>query len=312
MGVLDFDVHGAPAETAGGGEAGPRGRDARIDAQAIQLRANPQDVLGGAEVGPRRRPGKPRGARVARARRESRVGRLRLDVGFALTNFGAVVIGRGHSRAVIGVSLVAVTEQTFGHHPPALGVVKDTGVFLDAGVEDQRAHHVYRHVDEWRRTEHQAVGRRQALFDGLHTAFRLLWRRAAADHRPDLGVQVDLTLRAFLCSVHRAVIPDGPDEPVAVPGTLLDVGFQRLALRQRPGRFFRFTEPLGDFGVNRQAEPHLEGDEQTFAVVAQLEAVVPVRVQAAGQAVRAGALQVEFQRAAQMAEHRRLALVGIG
>ena len=61
-----------------------------------------------------------------------------------------------------------------------------------------------------------------------------------------------------------------------------------------------------------QAEADLEGDEDALALVAELEAVVPVGREAAGQAVAAGAFEVELEGAAQVAEHRGLALVGVG
>ena len=65
-------------------------------------------------------------------------------------------------------------------------------------------------------------------------------------------------------------------------------------------------------GVDVEAEPDLERDEHALAAVAELDAVVPVGGEPAGQAVAAGALEVELQRPAQVAEHRRLALVGVG
>jgi hypothetical protein len=195
-----------------------------------------------------------------------------------------------------------VAQQALGHHAPALGVVEDAGVLLDAGVEDHRAHHLHRALDEGRRGQHQAVGGGQPFMHGRHAALGLLGRGRAAEDGPDLRVEVDLALRVVLRAVDRAILGDGPDEPVAVPAYALDIGVQPLAVRQRPARLLWLAQPLGDLGVDGQPQPQLKGHEEALAVVAQHQAVVPVGRQAAGQVVTSFALQVERQRAAQVAE----------
>jgi hypothetical protein len=71
------------------------------------------------------------------------------------------------------------------------------------------------------------------------------------------------------------------------------------------------AQTVGDLRVDLEAIADLEGDHDGFAVVAHLHAVVPVGMQAAGQAVLAGALEVEFEGAAQVTEDGGLALVGV-
>ena len=91
----------------------------------------------------------------------------------------------------------------------------------------------------------------------------------------------------------------------------MNAAVQALALRQCPGGILGHAEALAQLGVNGQSKTHLESHEQALAVIAQFQAVVPVGGQPAGQAVLAGAFQVEFQRAAQVAEDGGFTLVGV-
>ena len=77
-------------------------------------------------------------------------------------------------------------------------------------------------------------------------------------------------------AVDRAILTDGPDEPVTILSAGLDAGLQLFALSQGPGSFSGLAHPFGDLSVERQAHPYLEGDEQAFAVIAELQAIVPV------------------------------------
>ena len=185
-------------------------------------------------------------------------------------------------------------------------------VFLDARVEHHRPHHLHRSLDERRRGQHQAVWRRQLLIDRRHAAFRLLRRGRTAEDRPDLGVQIDLALVVVLGPVHRAVLGDGPDEPVAVPGVALDICVQLVTMGQRPGSLVWLAKLLRHVSVDRQPQPQLKGHKEAFAVVAQPQTVVPVGGEAAGQVVAPGALQVELQRPPQVIEYRVLTVIRVG
>ena len=214
-------------------------------------------------------------------------------VRLALADFGLVVVGRRNRSLAVFKGLVAVAHQGFGDYAPALGVVEDSGVFLDSGVVDNRCHYLARGFDEGRRAKHKAVRRGKLFLDRLKAFAGLLFRRGAAHYRPNLRVKVNLAFFHCVGAVNRSVFGDGPNEPFSVPALFLDVGVQSFAGFERPVAFFLLSKTAGDVGVCRKAQAQLEGDEQGFALVAQLKAVVPVGEKAAGKAVGSHSLKVE-------------------
>ena len=203
-------------------------------------------------------------------------------------------------------------QQTLGHHPPPLRMVKNTRVFLYARIKHHRPHNVDGRFNQRRRAQHQAKRRRQLLVNRRHAAFSLFRRSRATQHRPKLRVQVNLTFGIFFRAVNRAIFGNRPNKPIAIPGVALNVGVKLLAMGQRPGRFFRPFQPPGHLGVHAQPQTQLKSHKQTFAIIAQAQTIVPIRREAAGQMITPHALQIKFQRPPQMTKHRGLAGIGVG
>ena len=137
------------AKTARRFEAVPTTRNARIDAQTVRFRPNAEYIMRAAVIRPCCRAGQPGNSRVARTWRVSRICRLPLHVWLQLTHFSAVVVCRRHRGAVVFVSAIAVTQKCIQPSRPNLCVVENAGIFLDAGIEDDGAHHVDGCFDEW-------------------------------------------------------------------------------------------------------------------------------------------------------------------
>ncbi len=194
--------------------------------------------MGGTEIGPGGRACQPGGAGVAGAGRVGGISGLALNIGFDLAQLGALIIGSRHGSPVDLVSRITIPPQAVGHDTPALGVVEDASVLLDARIENHRPHDIHLGLDERRSAKHLPIGCVQPLVDGLHATGGLFFRGCPADDRPKLCVQVNLAFFIFMRAVYRAILRDGPDKPVAVPGAGLDAGIQLFALGQRPGGFF--------------------------------------------------------------------------
>ena len=72
------------------------------------------------------------------------------------------------------------------------------------------------------------------------------------------------------------------------------MAIQHVEVALRPGLFVLDAQQLADLVINREGITKLESNEDGLALLAQADAVVPIGGQAARQAMRAGALQVEF------------------
>ena len=133
----------------------------------------------------------------------------------------------------------------------------------------------------------------------------------AADHGPGVAFQMHLALSGGAAAHSAAVRGDAPQEPLSVPQLFLTDGLHALHQHLIAFRVRLPAEIAGRIQEMLRCPDQQEGHHGAFPA-AQVEAVVPVRPQAAGHAVCAYMSIGKVQRPLHVPPYGGLTLVGVG
>ena len=240
------------------------------------------------------------------------LGELAVAVGLQAADLGPVVLGRGGVLGKIAEGAPAVAAEGLGQDQPALRLGEDAGVLFGAGVVDDGQRAVKGVGVVGRVHQDGAVGRVQPLADPVHDGLPLAVSGQAADDGPALGVEPEVSLRVAGGADPLTGLGVAADEAVAVPAEGLDPAlvFGQLAVQPLDVRFGPAV--AGKLPEDLHGVVELQGHKGGLAVGAQPQAVVPVGVEAGGQAVGAQVVQRELHGPFQVLVDRALVPVGKG
>src|SRR5699024_8954761 len=240
------------------------------------------------------------------------LGELAVAVGLQAADLGPVVLGRGGVLGKIAEGAPAVAAEGLGQDRPALRLGEDAGVLFGAGVVDDGQRAVKGVGVVGRVHQDGAVGRVQPLADPVHDGLPLAVSGQAADDGPALGVEPEVGLRVAGGADPLTGLGVAADEAVAVPAEGLDPAlvFGQLAVQPLDVRFGPAV--AGKLPEDLHGVVELQGHKGGLAVGAQPQAVVPVGVEAGGQAVGAQVVQRELHGPFQVLVDRALVPVGKG
>ena len=229
-----------------------------------------------------------------------------------MADFGPVILGGRGVLGEVAESPLSVTAQGLCQDQPALGLGEDAGIFLGAGVVNHGQCAVKSVGMVGRVHQDGAVCSVQPLADSFHDGVGLVGIRQTADDGPALGVQPEVGLGCGSFADPLAGLGEAPDEPVAVPAQLLDAALILGQLFIQPADILVGAAVGGKLPQNPHGVIELEGHKGRLAVGAQPQTVVPVGIQAGGQAVGAQMVQRKLHRPLEVLVDSPLILVGKG
>jgi len=130
--VVHLDVKHAAPELADRQEAVPNGRQAWINPQVLESRADAEYPPGGGPIAPGGRACQPEVAGQTELGMPITQDVLHINVRFALTHLDHVALGRGIDLHAVLVGAVAFARHRPGNHRPRIGVHEDASAFLGA------------------------------------------------------------------------------------------------------------------------------------------------------------------------------------
>ena len=275
----------------------PGCRDRRREKEAAKVGTYAQNAFHTAHHNGGSGTGQPVDVRAARVYACLPFRELSVAIGLDSADLCLVVLHGGCVLAEIAERPFSVPEKGFGQNQPSLGLGEDAAVLFRALVVDDRQRAVKSVRVVGRIHKNCAVRRVEPCEHLLHCRFSLLRACQAADHRPGLRVEPEICLRRRALADGLALLRKAPDKAVLVPAQCIQLFAQRGLFLTEPAQIFRISLHLCKFLQNSERIVVLERDERGFPVGTKAQAVIPVRVESCGHAVRSEMMQGEVQRA---------------